>query len=84
MLLSCKWIWSNNDRVKAYNQAAVFVREFELKRCKNAKIAITADSWYRLKINGEWINDGPCRNYPNHYQYDEIDNVTFPKQMYYS
>lgn len=72
-MLAAKWIWSNRDKVNDYNQTAVFIKEFELKEWKNAKLAITADSWYRLKVNGEWLNDGPCRNYPNHYQYDEID-----------
>ncbi len=24
-------------------------------------------------INGVWVNDGPCRAWPEHYQYDVID-----------
>jgi hypothetical protein len=38
-----------------------------------ASIKITADSFCRLYINGKWVNDGPCRSWPEHYQYDEID-----------
>jgi len=73
MKVEAKWIWPNFTDVKKYNQAAVFIRSFSVASFKSAKIAITADSWYRLKVNGEWVNDGPCRNYPNHYQYDVID-----------
>ena len=69
-----KWIWTAGGDTGGYNQAAIFRREFELTAgWQTASIAITADSWYRLKINGRWLNDGPCRNYPNHYQYEVID-----------
>lgn len=68
-----KWIWANRERVRDYNQTAIFRRDFDLSEWQRAKIMITADSWYRLKVNGHWVNDGPCRSYPNHYQYDEIN-----------
>jgi len=73
MNIQAHWIWPNRDRIKEYNQAALFTREFELGSWKTARIAIAADSWYRLSINGKWLNDGPARNYPNHFQYEEID-----------
>lgn len=72
-LAGAKWIWSSEVDVKGYNTAVQFEREFELASCTSASVAISADSWYRLKINGEWVNDGPCRNFPNHYQYDVMD-----------
>lgn len=34
---------------------------------------ITADTRYRLSINGKWVNDGPCRSWPDRYQYDVIN-----------
>lgn len=73
MNIQAHWIWPNRDRVREYNQAALFVREFQLGDWNSARIAVTADSWYRLSINGKWLNDGPARNYPNHFQYEEID-----------
>ena len=24
-------------------------------------------------INGQWVNDGPCRSWPDHFQYDVLD-----------
>ena len=73
MNLIAEWIWANTQSVHDYNIAAVFQREFHLAQFQSARLAVTADSWYRLKINGKWINDGPCRSYPAHYQYDLID-----------
>ena len=34
---------------------------------------ITADSFYRLSVNGQWVADGPCRCWPEHFQYDVLD-----------
>jgi len=36
-------------------------------------LCITADSRYRARLNGVWINDGPGRAYPEHWTYDEYD-----------
>lgn len=72
------WIWHDKESIKDYNRAAIFIRDFNLSNLPNrAVIAITADSWYRLRINGKWVNDGPARNYPNHFQYDLIDLTGF-------
>jgi len=73
MDFTAQWIWTSASRVHDYNTTALFKREFRLEQIDSAQLAVTADSWYRLKINGEWINDGPCRSYPSHYQYDLID-----------
>lgn len=75
MFSEAKWIWENEHAVQDYNQTALFHRRFTLPRrgFQSACIPITADSWYRLKINSTWINDGPCRSYPERYQYDVID-----------
>ncbi|HOF87785.1 MAG TPA: alpha-L-rhamnosidase N-terminal domain-containing protein, partial [Armatimonadota bacterium] len=32
-----------------------------------------ADAVYRLFINGHWVEDGPCRSWPGHFQYDVLD-----------
>ena len=36
-------------------------------------IRITTDGWYRLQVNGRWVADGPCRSWPEHFQYDVLD-----------
>jgi alpha-L-rhamnosidase len=69
------WIWSA-ENPNAYNPILLARRKFALPAGLGeykAELAITADSWYRVFINGEWVNDGPCRSWPEHYQYDVLD-----------
>jgi hypothetical protein len=73
MAFTAKWIWQKQESYKEYNKAVVALKSFEVGDCRRAIIKITADSFYRLYVNGKWINDGPCRSWPEHYQYDEID-----------
>lgn len=75
--LNAKWIWQNGADLHAYNQAIVAKRNFHLESFDKATLRITADSYYRLHINGQWINDGPCRSWPEHFQYDVIDVTPF-------
>ena len=73
-MLTARWICKRQASYKAYNRTALFHKEFNLdEKPIRARLCITADSWYRLFVNGEWVNDGPCRSWPEHYQYDEID-----------
>ena len=72
-----KWIWSQASDVYGYNQAIIARRTFSIESFDRAVIRITADSAYRLTINDRWVNDGPCRSWPEHYQYDEIDVTAY-------
>ncbi len=59
---------------RTYNTYTLYRRDFKLGAVPRAgRIAVTADSWYRLKVNGQWINDGPARAWTNHYSFDTID-----------
>lgn len=49
----------------------------EVNVVREATVRVTADSYYRLFINGEWVNDGPCRSWPEHYQYDVMDVTSY-------
>jgi len=64
------WIWCAQNDPAEYNQTGWFRKEVDLKETGAATLRITADSWYRLFINGKWIHDGPGRAYPDHLQYD--------------
>ncbi|KKT07568.1 MAG: Alpha-L-rhamnosidase [Parcubacteria group bacterium GW2011_GWA2_43_17] len=75
--LKAKWIWAKPYGSKAYNQAIVAKKQIRIRDVQNAIIRITADSFYRLLINGKWVSDGPCRSWPQHYQYDQIDIKPF-------
>jgi len=78
-MLKAKWIWKKLKSYNLYNQTIIAKRTFELEEYNQANIKITADSFYRLFINDQWVNDGPCRSWPEHYQYDEIDVSTYLK-----
>lgn len=75
--ISSKFIWSSDCR-NAYNTAIIAKKRFELRRSnKHAVARITADSYYRLFINGHWISDGPARSWPDEFKYDAIDVKPF-------
>lgn len=78
-MLTAKWIWKKEQSYNPYNQTIIAKKSFKLNKFHQANIKITADSCYRLFINNQWVNDGPCRSWPEHYQYDEIDISTFLK-----
>ncbi|MGC9034614.1 MAG: alpha-L-rhamnosidase N-terminal domain-containing protein [Verrucomicrobiia bacterium] len=71
--LRAKWIWKNQKDYNQYNQTIIARKTFTIQQPRSAVLKITADSYYRLFINGVWVNDGPCRSWFNHYQYDVID-----------
>ncbi len=77
-MLTAQWIWKRQASYKAYNQTVLLRKEFLLEsQPEQARLCITADSWYRLLVNGAWVNDGPCRSWPEHYQYDEINLLPY-------
>lgn len=75
--IQAKWTWLPGGNVHGYNQAIVAQRTFTLAKPQQATLRITADSFYRLFINGHWVNDGPGRSWPEHFQYDVIDATPY-------
>lgn len=71
------WIWAGRDCYNTYNDTIVAVRNFWVDDPESAQIKITADSYYRLFVNGVWIADGPARAWPEHYSYDVFDILKF-------
>lgn len=71
--LRAKWIWQAGAEVHAYNAAVIARRTVRLPAARVATLRITADSFYRLHINGTWVADGPARSWPTHFQYDALD-----------
>lgn len=78
-LKQAQWIWCAGQCVQSYNLAAQFRRVFEAEAGSSGLLRITADSRYRVWINGEWINDGPGKAYPEHFTYDCYDVGRFLK-----
>ena len=73
MTLKAKWIWRKQRSYNPYCQTIVAKKAFRLGAARSATVRITADCVYRLYVNDQWVNDGPCRSWPEHYQYDEVD-----------
>ena len=71
--LTAQWIWHAQPEGPVYNQTVIARKSFRLDKPGEARMRITADSFYRLYVNGQWVADGPCRCWPEHYQYDVLD-----------
>lgn len=70
--MKAKWIWAHRKN-HVYNETIVARRSFTLRDFQTATVKITADSYYRLFVNDQWVGDGPCRSWPEHFQYDRIN-----------
>ena len=77
--LTAKWIWLKQKNLKPYNQTVVAVRDFKLAQVISATLKITADSFYRVYINDQWVNDGPARGWTEHFQIDSIEASVYLK-----
>jgi len=76
-----KWIWYNlheYDLVNTWMQAR---RTFDLKAVpKTAEINVTADTNYRLYVNGVHVLRGPARGFQASWPYDTIDIAPYLKK----
>jgi hypothetical protein len=71
--LRAQWIWRRGGDVHGYNQTVIGRRQVRLEKAQQATLRITADSFYRVFVNIVWVNDGPARAWPEHFQYDVLD-----------
>lgn len=78
--LHANWIWRTQPDYNLYNQTIIARKVFSIDNYSSASIIISADSFYRLLINGKWVNDGPCRSWPEHFQYDRIGVTNYIRQ----
>ncbi len=73
-----QWIWikpQGYDLVNSFMQAR---RTFTLARVpKRARLTMTADSRYRLFVNGRYVCRGPARGFQGHWPYDEVEIAPF-------
>lgn len=75
-----EYVWAPADRHERL-QVAYFRTSFMLKdTATSAYFAIFADSRYHLLINGQYVNFGPARSYPDHPEYDEYDLIPYLKK----
>jgi len=70
---TARWIWLDGDDGVGVRHV-VFQRDFRLDSPpEKAVLAVTGCASFRLKINGQWISDGPARAWPEHYSCDVMD-----------
>lgn len=62
-----------NPHIGVRNRHILFRRKFNVEIVEQTIIHITADDYYKLYINGEFITQGPAPAYPFRYYYNSID-----------
>jgi hypothetical protein len=68
-----QWIWLAMEPDSDINLRVLARKTFHVDNVDSAELTISADTQYRLFINGRWVNDGPTRAYPWKYSYDRFD-----------
>jgi len=68
---AAKWIW--HEDAPARNAWVLFRRECEVDSPEGARLFISADTRYRVWVNGQLLGDGPVQSQPYHQYYDERD-----------
>jgi alpha-L-rhamnosidase len=76
------WIWYDHVGYDDVNTFMLARKEFHLDALpKNpAVINITADSRYKLYVNGNYVCYGPARGYPESYPFDTVDITGYLKK----
>ena len=57
------------------NRHILFRKKFHLADTKNAMLKITADDYYKLYINGQFVAQGPAPSYHFRYNYSQRHNL---------
>lgn len=74
----CKWIWvPGYDDAATKGQFVLFRKTFELAQSPTSDtlLHVSADTRYRLYLNGRSISFGPAKSYLTHWFYDTV-NIT--------
>lgn len=66
-------VYDEIEESEIKNYHVHFRKCFELDAVKNTIVRISADDYYKLYINGEFVCQGPAAAYPEYYNYNELD-----------
>lgn len=81
IMKKAQWIWYGAPLLNLVNSWMEARRTFSLKSVpKQAIIRVTADSRYRLYVNGTHINRGPARGFQLSWPYDTLDISSYLKK----
>ncbi len=68
------WIWHGTPCMDLVNTFVQARREFTLKKVpKRSVVCVTADSSYRLFVNGRHVCRGPARGFQSNWPFDRVD-----------
>ncbi len=56
----------------------LFRKEFTVSGKSPYQLCITADDYYKLYLNGEYVGQGPAPSYPFSHNYNTYDVTRFP------
>lgn len=62
------------------NSHILFRRKFLAEAGKKTDIYISADDYYKLYINGNFVCQGPAPGYPFHYYYNKVEITDYIKE----
>ncbi|KAJ6086118.1 hypothetical protein N7486_010399 [Penicillium sp. IBT 16267x] len=76
------WIWlpahsedeSQPGRYFLFRKSFQWTRPYELREFP---VHVSADSRYRLFVNGQRVSFGPCKSYPERWYYETIDILPY-------
>ncbi|MFB3895907.1 MAG: hypothetical protein ACE14V_06350, partial [bacterium] len=78
---NAQWIWYGSPTMNLVNSWVEARRAFTLKSIpKQAVVRVTADSQYRLYVNGMHVNRGPARGFQVSWPYDTLELAPYLKK----
>ena len=81
MFAGATWIWPLNREVNYIDNRTQARKEFRLDHVPSkCEICITADSFYVLYVNGQYVTRGPARGYHGNWPFDRVDIAPFLKK----
>ncbi|KAI0123934.1 Six-hairpin glycosidase-like protein [Xylariales sp. AK1849] len=78
-----KWIWVPDfDDAAAKGQFVLFRKTFRVKEKATDDILlhVSADTRYRLYLNGKRVSFGPCKSYLTHWNYETVNIAPFLRE----
>lgn len=73
-------VYDEVPKSKIKNYHVHFRKCFLLDAIRDSVIRISADDYYKLYINGEFVCQGPAAGYPEFYNYNEVDVTKYLRQ----
>jgi hypothetical protein len=77
-----KWIWvPEYDDAAKKGQFVLFRKTFDItdRPTEDVFLHVSADTRYRLYLNGESISFGPCKSYLSHWNYETVNITNYLK-----